>query len=70
MTMSRKHYREVAEIIRGNYELRLDTEMSVPNVQDYILQGVASQLAWMFSQDNPNFDRDKFMAACFPTLES
>jgi hypothetical protein len=64
--MSRKVYNQVSEVISGEYRMHLDPEMTVAGAQGYILQGVASQLAWMFSQDNPNFDRDKFMEACFP----
>jgi len=69
VAMPRKHYRELAEIIRGSYEMHLSTEMHPREVQNYVLQGMAAQLAWMFSQDNDRFDRDQFMAACFPKAE-
>jgi hypothetical protein len=68
MSLSREQYLEIAEIIRCSYALHLDTEMHPANVQGYILQGVASQLAWMFSQGDTEFNRNEFMADCFPRV--
>lgn len=64
--MSRKQYREVAEIIKGAYSEHFDTELTPHYAQGWVLAYVASGLAAMFELDNDNFDRDKFMAACFP----
>jgi hypothetical protein len=67
MAMSRKHYREVAEIINGANGEVFDTELSPAYVQGWLLSYVASGLATLFEYDNARFDRDKFMEACFPT---
>jgi hypothetical protein len=58
--MSRKHYREVAEVIRtervANPGMSPETEAT--------LRRVASGLSHMFGMDNGAFDRAKFMEAC------
>lgn len=66
MPMSCKHYREVADIIRGADNEHFDTECSAHYVQGWLTSYFASAMASMFKMDNPNFDRDKFMEACFP----
>jgi len=63
--MTRKHYSEVAEIIKSAMAERLDSEVSPYYAQGWFLSYVACGLADMFQQDNPRFDRDKFMEACF-----
>jgi len=69
VALSRKHCVEISNTIRGSYEMHLSAEMHPREVQNYVLQGLAAQLAWAFSQDNDRFDRDQFMAACFPKAE-
>lgn len=64
MAMSRKHYREVAEIIKNEREA---AAMLEPNMASAVLVStfiVADKLATMFSEDNPGFGRDKFFKAC------
>ena len=51
---TRKHYKVFAEIIESN---RGDGV-------EYTLDQIASELADYFEQDNPRFDRDKFIKAC------
>lgn len=58
--MSRKHYREVAEIIKTE---RVANPGMSPETEATLLR-VASELASMFKRDNSNFNRDKFMEAC------
>lgn len=58
MTMTRKHYREVAEVISNN--LRFE---DAPDGKDAIA-GVAQDLAAMFKRDNSNFRYDTFYQAC------
>jgi hypothetical protein len=67
MAMSRKHYREVAEVINGAYTEHFDTELSPAYVQGWVLSYVAAGLAALFNEDNERFDRERFMEACFPT---
>lgn len=50
--MSRKDYVKTAAIIKG---LILTHSEKEP---------IAQQFADMFEDDNPHFDRDRFMAAC------
>jgi hypothetical protein len=65
MAMSRKHYREAAEIIKDAYNEHFDTECSPGYVQGWLTSYIASGLAAMFELDN-NFNREQFMEACFP----
>lgn len=65
MAMSRKHYREVASLIDDGWLEHFDTEVSPQYVQGWMLSFVASGLARIFAADNPNFDTNKFMEACF-----
>lgn len=67
MAMSRKHYREAAEIIKEV----VDATPAHSDLQGFIATGrmqatrsIARGLAWMFAEDNPRFDRDKFFDAC------
>ena len=64
--MSRKHYRQVAEIINTAMSERFDGELSPHYVQGWLCSEIASALAFAFEQDNPSFDRHKFLEACFP----
>lgn len=66
MAMSRKDYREVAEIIKNAEKEHFDTELSPHYVQGWLCSEIASELAGMFERDNPRFDRQQFMEACFP----
>ena len=50
---SKKHYEDIAKII---YEMA--------DGGDYLNKNIlVSKLAFMFSQDNPNFDRERFLEA-------
>lgn len=66
MAMSRKHYREAAEVIREQVEqVKRDDLGSIPTaVATDALRAVAAGLAVMFKADNSRFDRYKFMDAC------
>jgi len=67
MAMTRKHYQAFADMINGARE---DIQCDLPVLDDfnggkhYTLGWLASQIAYMFEDDNPRFDRAKFMAAC------
>jgi len=67
MAMSRKHYREVAEIIKSERE-EWDTAAEYTPEQRNAVRAatfiIASGLATMFQIDNANFDRKKFLEAC------
>jgi len=66
MAMSRKHYREVAEIIRA--EIHLDRPLTKHDRDTFddadAIYNIASALATMFKCDNSLFNRAQFMAAC------
>lgn len=62
MAMSRKHYREVAEIIK--FETQVIEGSPDRDVADAVLRRVAGELASFFKRDNGSFDRAKFMEAC------
>ena len=64
MAMSRKHYTEVAEIIKAEID-------GIDSVNDPFgvgahsaLSNVADNLADMFKRDNSAFDRARFLDAC------
>ena len=58
MAMSRKDYREAAEIIK-----RRDSQ-ALTSGEHHIALAIACDLAAMFAGDNPRFDREKFLDAC------
>jgi hypothetical protein len=65
MAMSRKHYREVAEIIREQVAgVEWDAETNGIGAGGFVLKAVANGLATMFQIDNSNFDRSQFLEAC------
>jgi hypothetical protein len=57
--MSRKDYEAIAAIIKG---ARLYTSADDP------VALIATALAAAFAQDNPRFDRARFLAACGVSL--
>lgn len=65
MAMSRKHYTEVAAIVRQN---RQETEMlGEPGeiaAARKAIEYVAKDLAGFFKRDNSAFDRARFLDAC------
>lgn len=65
MAMSRKQYRDMAEVIRGEVGDVSLTYHSVSNHDDAsAIYNIASGLATVFAIDNPRFDRQRFMTAC------
>lgn len=63
--MSPKHYIEVAKIIRTNLEWAYECPSSSPyDSKAVAVSSVARDLACMFRQDNPAFDRAQFYMAC------
>jgi hypothetical protein len=64
MAMSRKHYVQVARIIRDNVEFS-GRQFSDHGASYAVgVSAVARDLADMFRQDNPAFDRSRFYMAC------
>ena len=59
MTLSRKDYKAIAQILhdQGDAFVRGDDGF-------HLLEILAHNLAWYFEQDNPRFDREKFIEAC------
>ena len=59
--MTRKDYVLIAEVIKTQIELstRFDEEESRAGAQN-----IAYDLGSKLSQDNPRFDRDRFLVAC------
>ena len=55
--MTRKHYREMAEIL--HQEL-----MAFPPQSQYVVSAIAQSLARMFKRDNSAFDSQRFYEAC------
>ena len=65
--MSRKHYIEIAQVIRQQIEAT-DNRIVLAPVR-VALREVAESLAYMFKVDNSRFDRSRFMDACGLTSE-
>lgn len=64
MAMSRKHYREAAEVIKN---VVTEAELQTPARKKAATEAareIARGLANMFRADNGLFDRAKFMDAC------
>lgn len=66
MSMSRKHYEAMAQIIRAERNVGHDDGMSPDMIAgiDLATRNIAGQLATVFQIDNPNFDRNRFFDAC------
>jgi hypothetical protein len=60
-TMHRKHYKAIAEILK-NHQAQLDGLMDTPQVKDSFYYLVESLIS-LCTDDNANFDRDKFWKA-------
>ena len=63
--MMQKDYIKFAAIFAS--KLGYKTLDSVADYQDTI-RGVMKDVACIFAQDNPKFDRDKFYRACEPKI--
>ena len=57
--MSRKHYRQVAKIIKDN--TIINNKMMLPTLNKL---NVINDLMVVFKQDNNNFDSRRFIDAC------
>ena len=57
--MSRKDYRAFASILHS-HGTKDDTLLRKP---EYVIEEIAEDMAVLFGNDNPNFDRSRFLAA-------
>lgn len=57
---SRKEYEAVAQAIAHEVE----RNGGEPNGVEVVLASVAGSMARWFAQDNPRFDRERFLQAC------
>lgn len=64
MSMSRKHYRETAEIIASAASEANDRGSEHSDAIMRTVEGVADGLARMFKRDNSAFNRAQFFEAC------
>ena len=63
MSMSKKDYKAIAKVIK-RYN---------PNEMGYahsLINEMIHDLCDYFQQDNPRFDKDKFIVACYPDNET
>lgn len=66
MAMTRKHYREVAEIIADQVQKLEELERNAGadvTIPRECVEEIAGQLAGMFKRDNPAFNWQTFMEA-------
>ena len=60
--LTRKHFRIIARIIRG---LRpAESSNNYCNGKNHVLTDLVKELAVYFANDNPKFDRQRFLDAC------
>jgi hypothetical protein len=67
MSLSRKHYCAVAAILKAAHtEATIELEAGSPFRAGFIgaTHRLTNELACFFGDDNPNFDRARFLAAC------
>lgn len=65
MAMSRKHYTEVAKIIKTERELaETFSDLSAKIAVKHSTNAIAEDLANFFKRDNAAFDRARFLDAC------
>lgn len=57
MTMSSKHYQQVADILAAEYAIETHS------ASQRVTANIARSLADVFAQDNPRFNRDRFYGA-------
>lgn len=57
--MTKKHYIKIAAVFKRAKELENNDEDAVQ-----VLHDLAYDLCTFFKEDNPNFDRERFMTAC------
>ena len=62
MAMTRKHYREVADILKSELDMEIDN--FTDGVRHGSVERIAHRLSSMFADDNPHYSRTKFMEAC------
>jgi hypothetical protein len=62
--MTKKHFKAIAEIIKGSMESRPYTGNSINKAVIIHTEGIAECLSHYFQQENPQFDRDRFLKAC------
>jgi hypothetical protein len=60
--MTRKDYIKFAEVIKTAKAHIKAHECNIPS--DEIVEKVAVDLAYVFKQDNPKFDMERFFKAC------
>ena len=58
--MTKKHYTKIADIFRR----KLSHDYRSDPVRTACLKDVATELCIILKEDNPAFDKDRFMAAC------
>lgn len=63
--VTRKDYKAIAEIIKQEYT-RFDNTGEDDYEGHHTLLCVVAKLAHYFAANNPRFDREKFLQACYP----
>ncbi len=59
--ITRQHYKAIAEIIK---ETPVDIDTDTTTTVERFRSEISRKLAVYFTNDNPRFDYEKFMAAC------
>lgn len=60
--MSRKHYEKIAKIISRRLDIIESWGPDEPTAREHVRQ-LAGELSDVLEEDNPRFDRDRFLTA-------
>lgn len=60
---TRRHYEAIAKCIRERKEKHISRD-EIPGIQ-----AIQWELECLFENDNPNFNRERFIKACIPARE-
>lgn len=69
MSMSRKQYRDIADVIKDAWEEIENYPESDQAGARITVRNITNGLAIVFEIDNPRFDRQRFQLACTKSLE-
>ena len=59
MSMSKRHFEAIARLIRSEHEDAQSVEATL------VIERLAQRMANVLGGDNPRFDRERFLDACY-----
>lgn len=62
--MTKKHFGAIAEILKSYQSTRVLSPGDIDSPTPVTIDDVANDMADYFQQENPRFDRERFLKAC------